>query len=135
MNIGETGIKGENKVCRYLMMRGYKILDRNFQCRFGEIDIIAKKKEYIVFVEVKTRKSGGMTTPADALTPVKKKRLFRAAAAWLTKYDAWSYPCRFDLACVTFSHGMYQTELISNVIEFGEFRNSFSGGNTAWQPW
>ena len=97
MNIGETGIKGENKVCRYLMMRGYKILDRNFQCRFGEIDIIAKKKEYIVFVEVKTRNVSSKGLPREYVDYYKQQRIIKTAQVYLAFHPGELQP-RFDVA-------------------------------------
>mgnify|MGYP003509397425 CR=1 FL=1 len=55
MNIGKTGANGETRVASFLRKQGYKILNRNYSCRFGEIDIIAEKDGFIVFVEVKTK--------------------------------------------------------------------------------
>ena len=60
MNIGKTGEKGESLVAGFMRKNGCTVIKRNYQCRFGEIDIIAEKGEYIIFTEVKTRREGSM---------------------------------------------------------------------------
>lgn len=98
----------------------WKILARNWRSGHLELDIVAEDHDTLVFVEVKTRASGGMQRPYEALTAAKKKRLIRAAQAWQAAHDAWSRPCRFDLICVTVGADSCQMELIRNVIEYGE---------------
>ena len=63
MNIGALGKKGEDMVTGFLMKNGHTILKRNYLCRFGEIDIIAKKEDILLFVEVKTRKENSLVSP------------------------------------------------------------------------
>ena len=132
-----TGAEGEEAATSHLSRLGWNILDRNWRSRQLELDIVAEEKGTLVFVEVKTRAEGGLERPFEALTPTKKERLCRAAQAWLEAHDAWGRPCRFDLACVTSRAGTYQTELIRNVIEFGEQspRNALGRRDTSWQPW
>ena len=132
-----TGAEGEEAAAAYLRRLGWKILDRNWRARHLELDIVAEERDTVVFVEVKTRAESGLQTPFEALTPTKKERLCRAAQAWLEAHDAWSRPCRFDLVCVTSRAGTYQTELIRNVIEYGEqgSRNALGRRNSSWQPW
>lgn len=132
-----TGAEGEEAAAAHLRRLGWKILDRNWRSRHLELDIVAEERDTVVFVEVKTRAEGGIQRPFEALTPVKKERLCRAAQAWLEAHDAWSRPCRFDLVCVTSRAGTYQTELIRNVIEYGEqgARNALGRRNSSWQPW
>ena len=132
-----TGAEGEEAAAAHLRRLGWKILDRNWHSRHLELDIVAEERDTVVFVEVKTRAEGGIQRPFEALTPVKKERLYRAAQAWLEAHDAWSRPCRFDLVCVTSRAGTYQTELIRNVIEYGEqgTRNALGRRNSSWQPW
>ena len=132
-----TGAEGEEAAAVCLRRLGWKILDRNWRSRHLELDIVAEERDTVVFVEVKTRAEGGLQTPFEALTPAKKERLCRAAQAWLEAHDAWSRPCRFDLVCVTSRAGTYRTELIRNVIEYGEQgpRNALGGRNSSWQPW
>ena len=128
---------GEEAAAVHLRRLGWNILERNWRSRHLEIDIIAEERETLVFVEVKTRAEGGLQRPFEALTATKKERLCRAAQAWLEAHDAWSRPCRFDLVCVTSRAGTYHTELIRNVIEYGEQspRHSLGRRDTSWQPW
>jgi putative endonuclease len=132
-----TGAEGEEAAAAHLRSLGWTILDRNWRARHLELDIVAEERDTVVFVEVKTRAEGGLQSPFEALTPTKKERLCRAAQAWLEAHEAWSRPCRFDLVCVTSRAGTYQTELIRNVIEYGEqgSRNALGRRNSSWQPW
>ena len=127
---------GEDVACRILEDMGHVILERNWRSGHLELDIVAEEGDVLVFVEVKTRALGGLQSPYEALTAVKKERLMRAARAWLASHDAWERPCRFDLACVTAHAGTYQTELIRHVMEFGEqTRHPMGGRDASWQPW
>lgn len=132
-----TGAEGEDAAVRFLQGMGWKVLARNWRFRHLELDIVAEEGDVLVFVEVKTRAAGGLQRPFEALTPVKRERLCRAAEAWLKVHNAWSRPCRFDLVCVTSRAGTYQTELIRNVIEYGEQspRHSLGRRDSSWQPW
>ena len=116
---------------------GWEILARNWKSGRLELDIVARERDTMVFVEVKTRAQGGMQRPFEALTPVKKSHLQRAAQVWLAEHDAWGMSCRFDLVCVTAAQGTYQTELIQNVIEYAESGagHALGGGHSPWQPW
>lgn len=100
-NTRRRGNRGEGAVCRYLRRRGYRILERNFTIKGGEIDIIAGRFRYIVFVEVKTRSKATDTEkyghPADAVTEEKKTHLRRAASRYLALHPSKKKP-RFDVA-------------------------------------
>lgn len=100
MNIGTVGKSGEDRTASFLRKRGYAIIKRNYQCRFGEIDIIAERKEYIIFVEVKTRKENGLYAPAEAVDSKKRKRIMLTAEDFLSKFQTDLQP-RFDIAEVT----------------------------------
>lgn len=80
-----TGKCGEDYAAQYLKVHGYKILERNYKNKIGEIDIIAKRKNTLVFVEVKTRKSNEFGTPAQAVTYYKKQKIVNAAKYYLAK--------------------------------------------------
>lgn len=69
-----SGRLGEQLTAEYLEEKGYEIVERNFKCRFGEIDIIAQNDRYLAFVEVKTRSADGLSHPFEAITPSKSKR-------------------------------------------------------------
>ena len=102
MNIGKTGSIGENKVASYLIKQGYTILKRNFQCRHGEIDIIAEQGEYIVFIEVKTRVSNAIVSGIEAVDGYKQHRIITAANYFLSKSQYFGEKnVRFDVAEVT----------------------------------
>ncbi len=97
MNIGVTGANGETRVASFLRKSGYKIVKRNYQCRFGEIDIIAEKDEYIVFVEVKTRKKNSIVSPAESVNSYKIQRIIHTAEDYIVKTECSLQP-RFDVA-------------------------------------
>ncbi len=85
MNTHLLGVKGEQKATEYLKKQKYKILQRNFFCNYGEIDIIAKDGDFIVFVEVKSRQSDCFGEPREAVTSTKQKTIIRCAEHWLVK--------------------------------------------------
>lgn len=79
----QIGSRGEDLAAEYLSGDGFTILDRNWRCRYGELDIIAAEGEVLVFVEVKTRTGRAFGTPAEAVTHTKLRRLRRLAGIWL----------------------------------------------------
>lgn len=95
----ETGKWGEDMACEYLEHNDYKIVDRNFLCKQGEIDIIAweKSKKELVFIEVKTRKNKHYGNPADAVDNVKQKHIYRAAQYFIYVYKIANVFLRFDV--------------------------------------
>ncbi len=117
MNIKRVkGDMGENYTCKCLKRRFYKILDTNYSCRFGEIDIIARKGEYICFVEVKTRASSAVDRPVTAVDYNKQRRILTTAQHYLMAHPCDLQP-RFDIA-----------EVITDsdkVIEFNYIENAF----------
>ena len=100
MNIGVTGKNGEDIVATFLRKKGLSVIKRNYQCRFGEIDIIAETKEYIIFVEVKTRKQNSMVSAAEAVDYHKQQRIMLTAEDYISKTLCEKQP-RFDVAEVT----------------------------------
>ncbi|MDR0978941.1 MAG: YraN family protein [Lachnospiraceae bacterium] len=94
-----TGANGEQKVQQYLINKNYKVIDTNFECKFGEIDIIARdlNTEYLVFIEVKTRTNGLYGVPADAVTPKKRKHFFKSIEYFLYKYNLQKEFVRIDV--------------------------------------
>lgn len=92
-NIGE---KGEEYTVKFLKKKKYKILERNYRKRYGEIDIIAENKNYIVFVEVKTRHTDSMTSAADAVNRQKQIRIIKTASLYLAENETEKF-CRFDV--------------------------------------
>lgn len=90
------GSDGESAAAAYLKKKRYKIIGRNYSCRFGEIDIIARQGNYVVFVEVKTRKSEGFAMAREFVTRSKQERVIKSAMLWLQQNDVELQP-RFDV--------------------------------------
>jgi len=100
MNTRKEGFTGEEMAARFLKKRGYKILERNFSSTHGEIDIVAKDKNFIVFVEVKRRKSEYFGAPEEAVTPLKQKSIINCAKVWLVQNKLYGSPVRFDVVSI-----------------------------------
>lgn len=92
-NIGKIG---EEYAAKFLEKKKYKILERNYRKKYGEIDIIAENKNYLVFVEVKTRHTDSMTSAADAVNRQKQLRIIKAASLFLVENETEKF-CRFDV--------------------------------------
>lgn len=96
---------GEEQVAKYLRLRAYTILERNYACRLGEIDIIARRGRYIVFVEVKMRKDAAFAQAREFVTPAKQRRIIATAQMYLSANDIELQP-RFDVLEVYAPQGM-----------------------------
>lgn len=94
------GKAGEAYAANWLQKQGYRVLARNWRCRYGEVDIIAQKGETVAFVEVKTRRPGAMVSPLEAVNRTKQKRLIMTAQCWLRASKCRLQP-RMDVAAVT----------------------------------
>ncbi len=92
---GESGRRAEALAAAFLAARGLAIVERNFRCRRGEIDIIARDGETLVFVEVRLRSRRDFGGAAASITPVKRARIAAAAAFYLGRFGR-APPCRFD---------------------------------------
>ena len=92
----DLGAWGEDRAARYLRLRGYRVFERNFRCRQGEIDIIGRKGSFIVFVEVKLRKNTDHGEAREFVTYAKQRRVICAAEYWLVKNNCELQP-RFDV--------------------------------------
>ena len=88
---------GENKAIKHLKKLGYKILEKNFKTKLGEIDIIAEDKETLVFIEVKTRSSLSFGAPSEAVNRKKQEKYFLVAEEYLIKTGNEERICRFDV--------------------------------------
>lgn len=94
-----SGKAGEDRAAGFLAEKGFRILFRNYRSRFGEIDIIAENGAYLVFAEVKTRESGALTGPLEAVTPAKRRRIAKTALLYLESHPTRLQP-RFDVIAV-----------------------------------
>ncbi len=93
----DIGALGENISENYLKNLGYRILDKNFRCKCGEIDLIAINKGYICFVEVKTRYGINYGTPAESVTSSKQKKIYKTAQVYILMKNIIDYNFRFDV--------------------------------------
>lgn len=101
MNKRNIGTKYETIACEFLVRQGYEILERNYRCRIGEIDIIARDGEYLVFLEVKYRAKDGCGQAVYAVSAKKQQVISKVAAFYLLRSRMpESIPCRFDVVAV-----------------------------------
>ena len=96
----KLGNKGEKIAQKYLESKGYDFLEKNCQNKYGEIDLIMKQKENIVFVEVKTRTGERFGSPEDAVNKNKIRRLIKNSRAYIIKNGFSGASCRIDAVCV-----------------------------------
>ena len=95
------GLSGEEAAAAWYTTRGYEVLDRNWRCRTGELDLVVAQRRLVVFCEVKTRSSDLFGTPAEAVTRTKADRLRRLAMMWLREHPAGGQAdIRFDVVSV-----------------------------------
>ena len=110
------GAMGEILAARFLRDKGYGILSSNYRCRFGEIDIIASDKHYLVFVEVKTRREDSRYLPREAVTISKRRKLLQTAAMYMSRFPSNLQP-RFDvIEVVTASDNTMRVVEINHII-------------------
>jgi putative endonuclease len=117
-----TGKEGEKIAAAFLKKNGYRICEINFRCILGEIDIIARDKDEIVFVEVKTRKSGELGYPEQAVGIRKQKKMSQLALWYLQKENITDACSRFDVVAITMLPSGNEIRLIKNAFDFNETR-------------
>ncbi|WP_245672882.1 YraN family protein [Aldersonia kunmingensis] len=98
------GARGEDLAAEFLEECGLRIVCRNWRCRYGELDLIARDGPVVAFVEVKTRSGTGFGSPAEAVTFSKQARIRRLAGLWLTEQSGW-VDVRFDVVSVLLGKG------------------------------
>ena len=101
----KVGRLGEKLAGRFLRELGYQILTTNYRCRQGEVDIVARDGEEVVFVEVRTRRSQGFGTPQESLTRPKMRRLVATCQDYLQGYGGADTNWRIDLVSIRLNHG------------------------------
>lgn len=94
------GRAGEARAAQWYEANGYEVLDRNWRCREGELDLVLRKNRTIVFCEVKTRTTDAFGVPAEAVTHEKRQRLRHLAAKWLDESPIRPRQIRFDVAAI-----------------------------------
>ena len=112
----ELGNLGEQIATEYLEKNKYKIIKRNFYCKQGEIDIIAKDKNDIVFIEVKTRTSNNFGRPSEAVNTIKQKHMYKAAKYFLYKTNCLEKLIRFDVIEILVANGRFNINHIKQIM-------------------
>jgi putative endonuclease len=115
----QLGDLGERLARDHLIERGFKVLDTNYRCPIGEIDIVAEDGDDLVFVEVRTRRGRELGTPEESITKAKKERLISLAQTYLQEKGVEQRQYRIDLVAVAFSKqgALERVELIENAVE------------------
>ncbi len=109
------GFSIEQEAAVFLVQNGLKIAHRNFQCKLGEIDLIAFQGNTLVFVEVRYRKNTQFGTPAESVTYGKQRKIIRVAKYFLMKHTQFAQsPCRFDVIAVTIKENRNHIEWIQH---------------------
>jgi putative endonuclease len=114
----DTGKRGEAIAAAYLERMGYVVLERNYRCRFGEIDIVARDGTTVCFVEVKSRRSARYGDPQLAVHAKKQEKMIRTARHYLAGRGLEDRPARFDVAAIRLApDGAGAVDLIRNAFE------------------
>jgi putative endonuclease len=114
----DTGNEGEKIAAAYLKKNGYRICETNFRCPLGEIDIIARDRSELVFIEVKTRKTRKMGYPEQAVGNRKQKKMSQLALVYLQKKKLADTSARFDVMAITLLPDGNEIKLIKNAFDF-----------------
>ncbi|MBW2605393.1 MAG: YraN family protein [Deltaproteobacteria bacterium] len=113
----QFGKESESLAVRYLKKNGYKIIERNYRNKLGEIDIIAKEKGTLVFVEVKARKTHVFGNPKWAVTPKKQRKISMVALYYLKATKQTHVKARFDVVALSLAKDNSQIEIVKNAFE------------------
>jgi putative endonuclease len=110
----QFGKRSERLAMKYLKRNGYRIVETNYRSRVGEIDIIAREKETLVFVEVKARSSRRFGSPKGAVTPAKQRKISMAALDYLKRTGQTEASARFDVVSIDTTAGQTAIEVVKN---------------------
>ena len=113
----ELGKKGEDSALRFLKKNGYRVIERNYVCKMGEMDIIAKEKDTLVFVEVKTRTSTTFGPPQLAVNPKKQSQMSKVALHFLKEKELEDVKARFDVVAILMGVRGEEIELIKDAFD------------------
>ena len=102
---GPRGVRGEDLACRHLALHGFTVVERNFRCRGGELDVVAREGDVTVFVEVKERRDASRGAGHEAVTVSKRRRIVRAARVYASAHGLSETPLRFDVISIDWSRG------------------------------
>jgi len=113
----KKGAQGESLAAARLQKEGYRIIERNYRCRYGEIDLIAMDRQDVVFIEVKGRGSDTFGAPEEAIGPAKQKKISRVALHYLRERGLDDRNARFDVVAVRFAPRGNRVQLIRNAFD------------------
>ena len=113
----KKGAQGEILAAARLQKEGYRIIERNYRCRYGEIDLIAMDKQDVVFIEVKGRGSDTFGAPEEAIGPAKQKRISKVALHYLRERGLGDRNARFDVVAIRFAPRGNRVQLIRNAFD------------------
>ncbi len=113
----ELGKKGEERAVRFLKKKGYRIIETNYVCKMGEMDLIAKEKDTLVFIEVKTRTSTMFGPPQLAVNSWKQRQLSKVALNFLKEKKLEDVKARFDVVAILLGQKREEIELIQNAFD------------------
>jgi putative endonuclease len=113
----QVGKKGEEAALRFLKRKGYRILQKNYVCKMGEVDLIAKEKDTLVFIEVKTRTSTTFGPPQLAVNAAKQIQLSQAALCFLKENKLEDVRARFDVVAILLGPEGEKIELIQDAFD------------------
>ena len=111
------GKAGEKLALRKLKKLGYKCIEKNYRCALGEIDLIAKDGDYLVFIEIKTRKGNSIGYAKEAVDQRKIRQISKTALAYLKENDCCDEKSRFDVVAISLNRGIEEIEVITNAFE------------------
>ena len=115
MNRRQDGSRGEEIAVDFLVKKGFDIKTRNYLCKTGEIDIIAEHRGTVVFIEVKARRNASYGRPAEAVTPMKLRKIERTAQWYLCANRLTALPARIDVVEVWWTPEGVRVEHLENV--------------------
>ena len=111
------GREGERLAERYLAKKGYRMVERNYRCPVGELDLIALDRRVIVFVEVKTRQDRSFGAPLESVDPRKQRKMIKTALFFLSEHKLHQREARFDVVGISFAGREPVVEHIQNAFE------------------
>ena len=114
------GKAGEDLAERYLKRQGYAVVERNYRCPLGEIDLIAVNRQAVVFVEVKTRRVDTSGAPLESVNAVKQRRLKRAALHYLNKHRLHDRDVQFDVVGISLASNPPSVRHVRHAFDFSE---------------
>ncbi|MCX5887195.1 MAG: YraN family protein [Proteobacteria bacterium] len=113
----EIGQKGENLAVEYLQKLGYKVLERNYRCKLGEVDIIALDNDTLVFIEVRTRSSLDFGLPQESINRRKRHQISKVALEYMIRRKLKNIPARFDVVAISLEPGKEKVDHIKDAFE------------------